>query len=136
MTVAMVHHLTAPAGELRAKWSGQFRPADFGVPDETGSGSQQAFGPALPGGVRGVWLAIGEGSSTGVTLFDDYREARRDEPAMRAFWSGLTGRPVADGAVAGVWRPQLGTEEPARMIWSSPAPEPAGEPDDDPDPKP
>jgi len=138
MTVALVHLITASADDLRKAWPVQFHPMDFGIPAEPGT-PQQAYGPSLPEGVRGITLAFGEPASIGVTLFDSYAEARTNEERLRGFWAGLGGTEsggldVAEGIVSGMWRPvDDPASQPARMIWVAPAEEPE---DTDPEPQP
>ena len=141
MTVALVHLLTASADDLRQSWSGQFRPIDFGEPvdpQDPQPEPQQAYGPQLPEALRGITLAIGDPTSTGIALFDSYADARRCEPELRAFWAGLAGAGVDPGSTTGVWhRGDDAAGQPARMIWFAPADaedtDPA--PDEDPNPR-
>ena len=118
MTVALVHLLTAPAAELAPAWSAQFRSIPSGDPDDPGP--VQAYGPPLPERLRGITLAIGEQTSTGIGLFDSFADAEQAEPDLRMFWSSLTGREVTAGIAAGCWQQLDGAHQPARMIWVGP----------------
>ncbi|HEY0637929.1 MAG TPA: hypothetical protein VGD67_09800 [Pseudonocardiaceae bacterium] len=124
MTVALIHSL--PTGDdaagLAGRWSASFRPADFGA--EPTGGPVEAFGPALPDDVRGLTLTATGAGAAGVALFDSWADARRCEPELREFWSGLAGAEVAAAEPVAVWVPATGDVQPARMIWRAPAPEP------------